>query len=107
MLVTLAAIQFTTTLDFMVMMPLAPQFTRLFGLSARQLGFLISAYFCAAAAIGILTAVFVDRFDGKRLLLGIYVGFVASAMLTASAQSYPMLLGARALTAHIGGVRGG
>lgn len=107
MLVTLAAIQFTTTLDFMVVMPLAPQFTRLFGLSARQFGFLISAYFFAAAAIGIVTAVFVDRFDRKRLLLGIYVGFVASAIVTASAQSYPTLLAARALAGIFGGVLGG
>ena len=79
MLVTLAAIQFTSTLDFMVMMPLAPQFTRLFGLSAREFGFLISAYTFAAAAAGIVTSVFVDRFDRKRLLLAVYLGFVGSA----------------------------
>src|SRR4029434_1543455 len=70
-------------------------------------GSLISAYFFAAAAIGIITAVFVDRFDRKRLLLGIYVGFVASALVTASAQSYPMLLAARALAGIFGGVLGG
>ena len=44
MLVTLAAIQFTTALDFMVIMPLAPQFSRVFSLSAQQFGWLISAY---------------------------------------------------------------
>ncbi len=89
MLVTLAAIQFTSTLDFMVMMPLAPQFTRLFGLSAREFGFLISAYTFAAAAAGIVTSVFVDRFDRKRLLLAVYLGFVGSAVVTAAAQSLP------------------
>ena len=88
MLATLAAIQFTTTLDFMVMMPLAPQFTRLFGLSAREFGYLISAYTFAAAAAGIVTSVFVDRFDRKRLLLAVYLGFVGSAVVTAAAQSY-------------------
>jgi predicted MFS family arabinose efflux permease len=107
MLVTLAAIQFTNTLDFMIMMPLAPQFTRLFGLSAQEFGFLISAYTFAAAAVGIVTAVFVDRFDRKRLLLTIYVGFIASALVTASAQSYAMLLAARALAGVFGGVLGG
>ncbi|HJW51908.1 MAG TPA: MFS transporter [Burkholderiaceae bacterium] len=107
MLATLAAIQFTATLDFMVMMPLAPQFTRLFGLSAREFGYLISAYTFAAAAAGIVTSVFVDRFDRKRLLLAVYLGFVGSAVVTAAAQSYPTLLGARALAGVFGGVLGG
>ena len=107
MLVTLAAIQFTNTLDFMIMMPLAPQFTRLFDLSTQQFGFLISAYTFAAAAVGVVTAVFVDRFDRKRLLLTIYAGFIISALVTASAQSYAMLLAARALAGVFGGVLGG
>jgi predicted MFS family arabinose efflux permease len=107
MLATLAVIQFTATLDFMVMMPLAPQFTRIFGLSAQQFGFLISAYTFAAAVAGVVTSVFIERLDRKRLLLAIYSGFVASAVVTASAQSYPMLLGARALAGIFGGVLGG
>jgi predicted MFS family arabinose efflux permease len=107
MLATLAGIQFTSTLDFMVMMPLAPQFTRLFGLTAQQFGFLISAYTFAAAGAGIVASVFIERFDRKRLLLAIYAGFVASAVVTASAQSYPMLLAARALAGIFGGVLGG
>ena len=107
MLATLAVIQFTATLDFMVMMPLAPQFTRLFGLSAQEFGFLISAYTFAAAGAGVVTSVFIERFDRKRLLLAIYSGFVASALVTASAQSYAMLLAARALAGVFGGVLGG
>ncbi len=91
----------------MVMMPLAPQFTRLFGLSAREFGFLISAYTFAAAAAGIVTSLFVDRFDRKRLLLAVYLGFVGSAVVTAAAQSYATLLGGRALAGVFGGVLGG
>ncbi len=107
MLATLAVIQFTSTLDFMVMMPLAPQFTRLFDLSAQEFGFLISAYTFSAAGAGVVTSVFIERFDRKRLLLAIYAGFVASAVVTASAQSYSMLLVARALAGVFGGVLGG
>ena len=107
MLATLAVIQFTATLDFMVMMPLAPQFTRLFGISAQEFGFLISAYTFAAAGAGVVTSIFIERFDRKRLLLTIYSGFVVSAIVTASAQSYPMLLAARALAGIFGGVLGG
>ena len=104
MLLTMAAIQFTTVLDFMVIMPLAPQFTRVFGLSAQQFGWLISAYTFAAAVAGIVASVFIDRFERKRLLLVIYVGFVAAAIVTAAAQNLPMLLLARALAGVFGGV---
>jgi predicted MFS family arabinose efflux permease len=107
MLATLAVIQFTATLDFMVMMPLAPQFSRLFGLGPQAFGALISAYTFAAAVAGVITSLFIDRFDRKKLLLAIYAGFVLSALVTASAQSYPMLLAARALAGVFGGVLGG
>ena len=104
MLLTLAAIQFTTVLDFMVIMPLAPQFARVFDLSTQQFGWLISAYMFAAAIAGIVAAVVIERFERKRLLLAVYVGFVAAAAVTASAQSFPMLLVARALAGMFGGV---
>ncbi|MCU0958058.1 MAG: MFS transporter, partial [Hydrogenophaga sp.] len=38
LLITLAGIQFTHILDFMIMMPLGPQLTRLFGISDAQFG---------------------------------------------------------------------
>ncbi|MDQ3446232.1 MAG: MFS transporter, partial [Pseudomonadota bacterium] len=79
MLMTLAAIQFTTAVDFMVIMPLAPQFARVFELSAQQFGWLISAYTFAAAAAGIGAALVIEQFERKRLLLAVYVGFVAAA----------------------------
>jgi predicted MFS family arabinose efflux permease len=104
MLWTLTAIQFTTMLDFMVIMPLAPQFTRVFDLSAQQFGWLIAAYTFAAAIAGIAAAVVIERFERKRLLLAIYVGFIAAAAVTASAQNFEMLLVARALAGAFGGV---
>jgi predicted MFS family arabinose efflux permease len=104
MLLTLAAIQFSATLDFMIMMPLAPQFTRLFGLSAQQFGAAIAAYTFAAAVAGLVAAVVIERFDRKQLLLFVYIGFAVSALVTASAQSYAMLLAARALAGAFGGV---
>ena len=76
MLLTLAAIQFTTVLDFMVIMPLAPQFSRVFDLSAQQFGWLISAYTFAAAIAGVAAALVIERFERKRLLLAVYVGLL-------------------------------
>jgi len=104
MLLTLAAIQFTTVLDFMVIMPLAPQFARVFDLSAQQFGWLISAYTFAAAIAGVAASVVIERFERKRVLLAMYVGFVAAAVVTACAQNFPLLLVARALAGIFGGV---
>ena len=46
----------------------------------------------------------IERFERKRLLLAVYVGFVAAAAVTASAQSFSMLPLARALAGIFGGV---
>lgn len=106
MLLTLAGFQFTHILDFMIMMPLGPQFTRLFGLSAQQFGFLVSAYTFAAAIAAVLAALFVDRFERKRLLLLLYGLFTLATLACAAAPNYPTLLAARALAGMFGGVTG-
>lgn len=49
LLITLAGIQFTNILDFMIMMPLGPALTALFQISDAQFGMLVSAYTLAAA----------------------------------------------------------
>ena len=75
LLLTLAGIQFTHILDFMIMMPLGPQFTRLFAISDAQFGLLVSAYTLSAGASGLLASTYIDRFGRKRLLLTLYVLF--------------------------------
>ena len=69
LLLTLAGIQFTHILDFMIMMPLGPQFTRIFAITDAQFGLLVSAYTFAAGASGLLASTYIDRFDRKKLLL--------------------------------------
>lgn len=69
LLITLAGIQFTHIVDFMMMMPLGPQFTQLFNISDGQFGLLVSSYTFAAGASGLLASLYVDRFGRKKLLL--------------------------------------
>ncbi len=106
MLLTLAGLQFTHILDFMIMMPLGPQFTRLFGLSAQQFGFLVSAYTFAAAAAALVAALAVDRFERKRTLLVLGALFTLATLACALAPNYVTLLVARALAGMFGGVMG-
>jgi len=104
LLLTLAGIQFTHILDFMIMMPLGPQFTRLFGISDARFGLLVSAYTLAAGLSGLLAATYLDRFDRKTLLLLLYGLFGLATLACALAGSYDTLLAARVLAGTFGGV---
>lgn len=106
LLLTLAGIQFTNILDFMILMPLAPQLMRLFEIDPRHFGLLVSAYTFAAAASGFVAAFWIDRFGRKRALLTMYAGFVGATALCGVAPSYELLLAARIVAGAFGGVIG-
>jgi len=107
LLLTLAGIQFTHILDFMIMMPLGPQFTLLFGISDAQFGLLVSAYTLAAAVSGLLASTYIDRFGRKKLLLVLYLLFALATLACALAPSYPALMTARLACGVFGGVLSG
>jgi predicted MFS family arabinose efflux permease len=100
----LAGIQFSHIVDFMIMMPLGPQITRQFGIGDAAFGFLVSAYTWAAAISGLVASAYVDRFDRKRLLLGLFVAFAIATLGCAVAWSYASLVAARIATGLFGGV---
>ncbi|MBC7597945.1 MAG: MFS transporter [Polaromonas sp.] len=104
LLVTLAGIQFTHIVDFMVMMPLGPQFTQLFNISDAKFGLLVSAYTFAAGASGLLASFYIDRFGRKKLLLSLYVLFALATMACGLAQTYDTLMLARIAAGAFGGV---
>lgn len=103
---TLAAIQFTHIVDFMVMMPLGPQLIALFHLSDAGFGLLVSSYSISAGVAGLVASVYVDRFDRRRLLLLVYAGFALSTLACAWAPTHMALLVARILAGAFGGVLG-
>ena len=104
LLLTLASIQFTSVLDFMIMMPLGPQLTELFGISAGEFGFLVSAYTFAAGISGLLAATYIDRFGRKRMMLTLYPLFGAAALACSFAPTFAWLMVARVASGFFGGV---
>jgi predicted MFS family arabinose efflux permease len=106
LLLALAAIQFVYVADFMVMSPLGPVLMRTFGIGPGEFGLLVSVYTFSAAAAGFLGALFVDRFDRRRVLLVLFGIYVAALLGAAFAPGYPMLLAARALGGAAGGLMG-
>lgn len=104
LLLILGAVNFTHIVDFMIIMPLGPQLIRIFGIDAHQFGLLVSSYAFAAGASGLLFSIFVDRFDRKKALLFLYVGFALSTIACAISRSFDWLLVSRALAGTFGGV---
>ena len=67
MLWLLALTQFTVIMDFMVMMPLAPQLMQAFAIGPAAVSGAVSAYAWCAGLSGLLAATYIDRFDRKKL----------------------------------------
>jgi predicted MFS family arabinose efflux permease len=88
----------------MIMMPLGPQFTALFGISNAQFGLLVSAYTLSAGLSGLMAATYIDRFSRKRLLLTMYTLFGLATLACGLAPDYAWLMVARVAAGLFGGV---
>ncbi|TXC81814.1 MFS transporter [Luteibaculum oceani] len=106
MLWVLAAIQFTHIMDFMIMMPLGDRLMEAFGISPAQFSLIVSAYTLSAGITGFASAFFIDKYDRKKALLLLYIGFTFGTLCCAIAPSYELLLVARTVTGAFGGVAG-
>ncbi|NOT19494.1 MAG: MFS transporter [Sideroxydans sp.] len=106
LLLTLAGIQFSHILDFMIMMPLGPMLMRELGITTHEFGLLVASYSFSAAVSGLLAATFVDRFERKRLILVVFLLFGLATLACGLAPSYATLIIARGLAGAFGGVLG-
>src|SRR5260370_32721738 len=87
LLLVLAAIQVTTIVDLLIIMPLGPKYMRVFGITPGQFGLIVSAYAISAGVAGIAAGFFLDRFDRKRALLALYAGFTGGTLCFAPAPA--------------------
>lgn len=106
MLLTLAAINFTNIMDFMIMMPLGPQLMRTFDITTQQFGLVVSSYTISAGISGFFTAFIIDRFERKRFLMWLYTGFLIGTLACGLSNSFWLLTVARIFTGVFGGVLG-
>jgi predicted MFS family arabinose efflux permease len=106
LLFVLAAIQFTTVVDFLIILPLGPQYMRVFHINPGQFGLIVSAYAISAGITGVAAGFFLDRFDRKRALLVLYAGFSLGTLACALAPTYGLLVAARVIAGAFGGVAG-
>jgi predicted MFS family arabinose efflux permease len=106
-LVVLTAVQFTTIVDFMVIMPLGPQLKRDLMLTPASFGWIVSSYTFAAGLAGLLATMFIDRYARRTAFLVIFAAFLVGTLACGLASSFVALLAARSLTGMFGGILGG
>jgi predicted MFS family arabinose efflux permease len=98
-----AAVQFVNVLDFMMVMPLGPDFAKGLGIPTSELGLVSSSYAFAAALSGFVGAAFLDRFDRRKALAVAISGLVAATAAGAIAQGLWTMVAARFMAGAFGG----
>jgi predicted MFS family arabinose efflux permease len=104
LLYTLAAVQFTNIMDFMIMMPMGPLLMRTFNIAPNQFSYIVSSYTITAGISGFLSAFWVDRFDRKRIVQVCYAGFLLGTLFCGLSTDYYSMMAARILTGMFGGI---
>jgi len=99
----MAAVQFAGILSFMIVMPLGPDFTTALGIDPSLVGWVMAAYMLASAASGLLSALFIDRFDRRPAMAVAMVGLVLSSIASGLAWNLESLLAARVVAGVFGG----
>ncbi|MFO0725069.1 MAG: MFS transporter [Myxococcota bacterium] len=97
------AVQFVNILDFMMVMPLGPDFAADLGMPLSHLGWIGGSYTASAAVAGILGSTFLDRFDRRKALALAMLGLVTGTVLGGMARGFGSLMFARILAGAFGG----
>ena len=95
--------QFVNVLDFVIVMPLGPDFASALGIASARLPLVGTAYTAAAAVSGLVGSFVLDRFDRRRALGVAMTGLAFGTLACALAPSFALLLVARVVAGAFGG----
>lgn len=102
-LALVGAVQFVNVLDFMMVMPLGPDFAAALGIPISEIGVVGGAYTAAAAFSGLLGSLFLDRLDRRVALAVAMAGLVVGTAAGGLATGAGTLLAARVVAGFFGG----
>ncbi len=97
------AVQFVNILDFVMVMPLGPDFAKALGIPLSHLGYVGGSYTAAASVSGLAGAFFLDRFDRRQALAVAMLGLVVGTLSGAFATGLATLMLARVVAGAFGG----
>lgn len=97
------AVQFVNILDFMIVMPLGPDFAKALDIPLSQLGYIGGSYTASASVAGLVGALVLDRFDRRKALTVTMLGLVLGTLSGALARGLGTLMAARLVAGAFGG----
>lgn len=103
LLFLLGSVQFVNVLDFVMVMPLGPDFALALGIPTNQLGLITGAYTAAAAVAGLAVSSFLDRFDRRSAMVWTLLGLAIGTCLGGLATGLWSLVLARIVAGVFGG----
>ena len=102
-LLLMALVQFINIWDFMIVMPLGPDFAKALNIDAGHIGWIAGSYSLSASVIGVLSAKFLDRFDRKNVLMFSLCGLICATLSMVLANTLTQLIVVRVITGMFGG----
>lgn len=103
-LLVLASVHFVNLLDFMMVMPMGPDFAGALGIPMSHLGIIGGAYTASATVVGIAGSMLLDRWERRSALTIAIVGLGLSTMTGALASGTVSLIWARIAAGAFGGI---
>jgi predicted MFS family arabinose efflux permease len=97
------AVQFINILDFMMVMPLGPDFASSLGIPTSHIGWIGASYTAAASLSGLAGSLFLDRFDRRSALAVAMGGLVLGTAAGGLATGLSTLMAARLIAGAFGG----
>jgi predicted MFS family arabinose efflux permease len=97
------AVQFVNIVDFMMVMPLGPDFAASLGVPMNQIGVVGGAYTLSAGVVGFAASPILDRVDRRVALAVAMSGLAIGTALGGFATGLPSLVAARVVAGAFGG----
>jgi predicted MFS family arabinose efflux permease len=100
----IACIQFVNIVDFMMVMPLGPDFVTHLSIASNQIGWVSGSYTLAAAIAGIVFSPLLDKWQRKRMVIISSFCLAITTLLTAFVWDMASLMFMRLFAGVFGGL---
>jgi predicted MFS family arabinose efflux permease len=98
-----AVVQFVNILDFMMVMPMGPDFAAALAIPTHHLGYVGGSYTAAGCIVGVLGSLVLDRLPRRRALVFSLAGLALGTLAGALAVDLTTLIVARVIAGAFGG----
>jgi predicted MFS family arabinose efflux permease len=106
MVLLVGSLQFVSAMSLMMVAPLGPALSEALDVEPNHMGLIAGSFTGASALSGIISALFLDRFDRRRGLAVAMTGVVLGSVASALATDLTTLLAARIFAGLFGGPAG-